>query len=448
MKPWFAKEADIIKFPEPKAKVVELPNVQSYPDFLTGVKDLHNRKAKGEISQQSHDKLYTDLIHRFMKKESFENPWFLREAPADAGIMGTQAATDFKSLAKQVSTLPADTDPRLIDKIVSAIEMARAPKSKKGSRQDAYTRIKDPLKKVGEVDDDMKRSYRYVAKQMLGNNLTSDEIFKKIIPAIQQDKCIILKELTALRSDLSKIIPTYGLSKQTAFFYTDLLMTQPGQGVGPGEILFSVFSQSIKKGGKGDLTLKSGKGIEVKGADEASGSGAGRMRDSDLEKVRSPAYDKLVADFIKKFPTKNVSGIGLGKAGIMGLMKKFPKQRNYLIDRAVKLFDALFPQGGYAKEFRQALEDDDIKKAEYFYGLSNMQQYHIVKASGGTDQAYLFVDTSNSPATTTYVDSFADGLAGLKKGILKMKIAGSPYIVAKPGRTKEAYPKVSLYPVK
>ncbi len=448
MKPWFAKEADIIKFPEPKAKVVELPNVQSYPDFLTGVKDLHNRKAQGEISQDSHDKLYQDLIHRFMKKESFETPWFIREAPADAGIMGTQAATDFKSLAKQISTLPADTDPRLIDKIVSAIEMARSPKSKKGSRQDAYTRIKDPLKKVGEVDTDMAKSYKYVAKQMLGNNLTSDEIFKQIIPAIQQDKCIILKELTALRSDLSKIIPTYGLSKQTAFFYTDLLMTQPGQGVGPGEILFSVFSQSIKKGGKGDLTLKSGKGIEVKGADEASGKGAGRMRDADLEKVRNPAYDKLVADFLKKFPTKNVSGVGLGKAGIMGLMMKFPKHRNWLIDNAVKLFDALFPQGGYAKEFKQALEADDIKKAEYFYGLSNMQQYHIVKASGGTDQAYLFVDTSNSPATTTYVDSYADGLAGLNKGILKMKIAGSPYIVAKPGRTKEAYPKVSLYPVK
>ena len=88
MKPWFVKEADIIKFPEPEKKVIELPNVQSYPDFLTGVKDLHSRKAKGEISQASHDKLYTDLIHRFMKKESFENPWFLREAPDDAtGIM-------------------------------------------------------------------------------------------------------------------------------------------------------------------------------------------------------------------------------------------------------------------------------------------------------------------------------------------------------------------------
>jgi hypothetical protein len=80
MKPWFAKEADIIKFPEPKAKVIELPNVQSYPDFLTGVKDLHSRKDKGEISHDSHDKLYQDLIHRFMKKESFETPWFVKEA--------------------------------------------------------------------------------------------------------------------------------------------------------------------------------------------------------------------------------------------------------------------------------------------------------------------------------------------------------------------------------
>ena len=97
MKPWFAKEADIIKFPEPKAKVIELPNVQSYPDFLTGVKDLHNRKDKGEISQASHDKLYTDLIHRFMKKESFETPWFLRE---DATAQTDQSIDQLVNMAK------------------------------------------------------------------------------------------------------------------------------------------------------------------------------------------------------------------------------------------------------------------------------------------------------------------------------------------------------------
>ena len=81
MKPWFEREAKVIKFPEPEKKVVQMPNVASYPDFITGVSDLKARMGKGEISQDSHDKLYTDLIHRFMKKESFETPWFLREAP-------------------------------------------------------------------------------------------------------------------------------------------------------------------------------------------------------------------------------------------------------------------------------------------------------------------------------------------------------------------------------
>ncbi len=445
MKPWFEKESNVIKFPEPKAKVIQMPNIASYPDFLTGVKDLHNRKAKGEISQDSHDKLYQDLIHRFMKKESFENPWFLREAPADTGVMSTQAAQDFKALAQQVADLPADTDPRLIDKISRVIELARQPKDKE---VDYYKNVSYPLKQIGAEDPDMQQNYQYVAKQMLGNNLSSDEMFKKIIPAIQKNKCINMKELQALRSDLSKIIPSYNLSKQTAFFFTDLLMHQPGQRTGPGEILFSVFSKSITKGGKGDLTLSNGKSVEVKGADEASGKGAGRMRDSDLYRVRKPAYAKLASDFLKKFPTNNATGIGLGRAGIMGMIAKQTNEKNkkVLVDYAGKLFDAIFPQGGYSDEFKQAVASGDSEKAHYYYGLSNMQQYHIVKGGEGTGQAYLFVDTSKSPATTTYIDSFADGLTGLQKGILKMKVAGSPYIVAKAGKEEEIYPKISLYP--
>ena len=115
MKPWFEKESNVIKFPTPKAKVIQMPNVASYPDFLTGVKDLHNRKSKGEISQDSHDKLYKDLIHRFMKKESFENPWFLREAEPQ----------DIQALAQRVGNLPADVSDRIIAKIQSALVLAR-----------------------------------------------------------------------------------------------------------------------------------------------------------------------------------------------------------------------------------------------------------------------------------------------------------------------------------
>ena len=82
MKPWFEKEkqeADIIKFPEPERKVIKMPSVSEYPDFITGVLDLQARRDQGQIGQDSYDKLYQDLIHRFMKKESFERPWFLRE---------------------------------------------------------------------------------------------------------------------------------------------------------------------------------------------------------------------------------------------------------------------------------------------------------------------------------------------------------------------------------
>ena len=83
MKPWFEKEkqeADIIKFPEPERKVIKMPSVSEYPDFITGVLDLQARRDQGQIGRDSYDKLYQDLIHRFMKKESFDTPWFLREA--------------------------------------------------------------------------------------------------------------------------------------------------------------------------------------------------------------------------------------------------------------------------------------------------------------------------------------------------------------------------------
>ena len=95
MKPWFEKEileGDVIKFPEPKEKVIQMPNIASYPDFLTGVKDLQNRLSDGQISQESYDKLYAELIQRFMKKESFENPWFLRELKADQLKIDVQKA--------------------------------------------------------------------------------------------------------------------------------------------------------------------------------------------------------------------------------------------------------------------------------------------------------------------------------------------------------------------
>ena len=152
MKPWFAKEADIIKFPEPEKKVIELPNVQSYPDFLTGVKDLHNRKYRGEISQDSHDRLYQDLIHRFMKKESFETPWFLREAPNDAtGIM---------SLIQKRLNDP-NIDSETLEKVLFALEGGGLTKR---------------LQNVLENDPDAKRILEKVTETILSAKGSTKEI--------------------------------------------------------------------------------------------------------------------------------------------------------------------------------------------------------------------------------------------------------------------------------
>ena len=84
MKPWFEKElveADIIDFPDkkPQGEVAQMPNIAGYPDFLTGVQDLQAKLEQGQISQESFNKLYGDLILRFKRNEDVENPWFIKE---------------------------------------------------------------------------------------------------------------------------------------------------------------------------------------------------------------------------------------------------------------------------------------------------------------------------------------------------------------------------------
>ena len=112
MKPWFEKEAKIIPFPKkPERQVIKMPSVSEYPDFITGVLDLQARRDKGQIGQDSYDRLYQDLIHRFMKKESFEKPWFLREDTAE------QTVDQLEKVAQQ-DPKKADVSSKAFDKVL------------------------------------------------------------------------------------------------------------------------------------------------------------------------------------------------------------------------------------------------------------------------------------------------------------------------------------------
>ena len=257
MKPWFEKESNVIKFPEPKAKVIELPNVQSYPDFLTGVKDLHNRKDKGEISQASHDKLYTDLIHRFMKKESFETPWFLRELD-NRGIM---------SLIQKRLNDP-NIDSETLEKVLFALEGGGLT-----------TRLQNVL----ENDPDAKRILEKVTETILSAKGSTKEIdaFIKQYPKGMVNTDALTSSGAKSWSDIFVGYDGNNFVSRVV----DRLYSLKNQGIGPGEVCLSVLSPQIyhsgSRPGAGDIFIE-GKGhYEIK----ASVAKPGRLFDGRKAKV-------------------------------------------------------------------------------------------------------------------------------------------------------------------
>jgi len=425
MKPWFVKEADIIKFPEPEKKVVELPNVQSYPDFLTGVKDLHNRKEQGEISQDSHDRLYQDLIHRFMKKESFETPWFLREAPADQGIMSLPQAQRIKALSKQVASLPKDVSDRIIDKIASAIELAQQ-KDTKGKQMTPFKKTASALKNV--EDDDMKKYYKEVARYMLGNSLTSREI-TTIISAINDDTCINMEELKKPDNVLSNIIPTSKLSLETSKYYRSLFGATE-YGVGPGELLFSTHSKSLKKGSKGDLTVigdSTTREIEVKAKKRQP------ARFVDRSTFPSGEYMTMANEFIKKY--KKLIPMAASGASFTHIHKGVtanPKIKNEVMADVKPIINSLFNNSKVTNNIMKLLFAPtlDLTKLKSYYAQAVIKRYFDAKAGG---MGILFCRLTGKDIETNYAADY-QSFASFAK--IDPKSTDQPYLVT----NNQSYP--------
>jgi len=425
VEPWFQREfeeAEIIKFPEPVKNVVELPNVQSYPDFLTGVKDLQNRLGKGEISQDSHDRLYQDLIHRFMRKESFENPWFLREAPADQGIMSLPQAQRIKALSKQVASLPKDVSDRIIDKIASAVELAQQ-KDKKGGEQTMFKKTALALKNTG--DEDMKKYYKEVARYMLGNGLTSKEI-TTIINAIAQDNCVKMDELKKPENLLSRIIPTSTMSLETKKYYRSLFGASE-YGVGPGELLFATHSPTLRKKGAGDLTVidssgdPTGKEIEVK----AKRKKAARF----VDRATAPTgdYMTMANNFMKKYKGKiPMSADGASFNHIRtGIQNMDPQQVEQVKDEVGAMVLSLFNSEEKKNKiinnlFSPAYNENKLKA---FWATACIERYFNAKKGG---MGILFCRLLGDDIQTNYAEDFT-----AFNSFAKVNAVGTVYPVSK-----------------
>ena len=383
MKPWFEKEiaeADIIKFPEPKEKVIKMPSVAEYPDFISGVQDLQARHKQGQISQDSYDKLYTELIHRFMRKEDVENPWFM-ESPE--GIM---------SLTKQLQNLPPATDPAILDKINDYIQLAQD--KQEDPEANIYTRISRKVKDI--EDQDMQKYYKIVSKFMIGNGLSGKQI-DAIINAINNNECVNLDELKRSQNSLENILFMYKDSVETQKYYNDLLMYQPASRIGPGEILFATHSKELIKGQKGDLTvMATGQEVEVKG-----GMFAGRFKDDDILPAagytdKSQQFERKYKGIVRAVPS------GIGYAALIQGMQSDKQQANNIYKDFQLILKDLFPNNPYQKQIVQAVKRGDAKKAQNLHGMANLAAYFGAKAGG---MGILFINVKGGTATTSYAEN-------------------------------------------
>lgn len=187
-------------------------------------------------------------------------------------------------------------------------------------------------------------------------------------------------------------------------------MYQPGQRIGPGEILLATHSRTLIKGRKGDLTVMNLQGepageIEVKGGKEA-----GRFTDDDL--APSGAYLTKVNQWKEKysempgFPYTEKSGTSYGPLA-KWLASNKDKAKEVLNDLK-SVLSTLFPGSTKIDDIIQNMESGNARGAATFHALANIEAYFAVKKGG---MGILFIDAKSNPPKTSYADNLNELLA-------------------------------------
>ena len=400
IQPWFQREleeAEVIKFPEPEKKVLQMPSVASYPDFITGVEDLKARRHKGDISQASHDKLYTDLIHRFMKKESFETPWFLREAPDELQQVK-------KLLLKQIGS---EQELAVLKKMLSVMRDAGVDdKIAKALKTDADA---EPL--VQRLVADIMNTEGTVAeKQHFAENYTKGFINLNAILTANQK--ISINQI--LQNEMAPD-PKNKDQKQTSFVYAvfDFLATKyVPPGVGPGEVALAVLSPSITRVGGGssaigDIKVSLGEKdyyVEMKGknynAQTKKTGTAGRLVDAKINIADPTGISNALQKVGQKGQRISLTPSARARAAIPlvgaenSVVSKLVKAGKDVNAFASEVAGALFSKvpGGRAKATRMiAANSEDILN---FYTRTLYDRYYKIKskAEKGKLAGFFFIN--------------------------------------------------------
>jgi len=346
-----------------------------------------------------------------------------------------------RTLQNRLAALPENVSNRLLDKIERSLKLAHRSE-KQGKTPAASTA--NTLSKIEDPDLQRGKFYRLVAKNMIGNELTPQEI-GSIVRAIKSDKAVNFEELMSPSSNFTKIFPQYGTSPRVDEFFQDIFNYVP-QRVGPGEILLCIMSKRITKGGKGDLTISKLDGEDI-GVEVKGGKTGGRPKDGDIFKQQSPNLRQLQKEFVGKYGAAPKDTGWSPDAIVKMLMNKPGVDPKEVVDSTMNVFNAIFPKSPYANDIRSAMlaqrsgsgqtQHTTLDNVRALYGMAALELYYRTKP-----QQYLFIQAGSWPAKTSFVDSFEDVKAGLGKTLgISVSI---PYIIDASGNNEE-YPKVGIY---
>ena len=291
MKPWFIKEDNVVPFPKKDKDVVRLPNINAYPDFLTGVQDLQAAMKRGDFSAETYKKLYQDLIHRFMRVESFETPWFIREAPGDEGGIINLPQANTQRLDYIIRVLK--DNPTALQNVYKSLRIQDTDiKAKQEPGQINPSAYLDPSKTSPEKD----QSVRGLLKMFVNGIMTADgdaDDVQAFLETYGKTSYINIEQLTKTgKQTVDNWI--VGAGKVSDVFvkslYKQLFPIKAGSR-GPGEIAMALLSPQITYApeGKGDLIINNIP-VEVKGE---GAKGGGRLMD-ERESLGTPDLNNAV----------------------------------------------------------------------------------------------------------------------------------------------------------
>ena len=329
-------------FPNKDTTVLKLPNVGQYPDFLTGVSDLQARVKQGTLSDEMYKKLYTELLHRFMRRESAETPWFMAEAPNTGGIM---------SIIQQRLKDP-NLDPEILQKVLMALEGGGLTK-----------RLQNAL----QNDPDARKILEKTTETIMnakGNTQEIDAFMK------QYPKGLVNTQ--ALLSPGKKSWADIFVGYQSDNFIGRVARNLYGlknQGIGPGEICLSLLSPTIfhsgSKPGAGDIFIEGSGHYEIKG----ELAKAGRLYDTRKSNVDMNTIETVRKQFKIAKTRVNIKDLIAAKANQQQLVALITSIMRYVKPTSV---------GGFVKSVLSGNE----QQAKIEHTKLAYQNYRSMTAQG------------------------------------------------------------------